>query len=105
MAIKIINLPPTTIVTAGVSVPVATSERRVTSITVQADADNADSIFIGGEGVTSSNGIEIAPGKTAEVTPDAVGRGFTEELLTTEVYIVSDTAGTIARSIIFIRRN
>lgn len=105
MAVEPFNLTPITITVANTAVSVdtgASTDRPVTSVSIQADKDNTGDIVIGGLGVTTTNGIQLGPGDVVEFEGDNAKHGA-EELLLSSIYINSATSGNSARVIAFRR--
>lgn len=103
MAIRLETLPVITMSSSNVPVQLSSTATRVTSVTIQADRTNSASIYLGDSSVTTSTGMEIVPGETAEVTADNVRAG-SEEFLLSDLYLVSGTSGMIARAAVFRRK-
>lgn len=104
MAVKVQTLPPVTVASAGTAVAVGSTAIAVTSLTIQAEDDNTGSLFIGDATVSSTNGLELVPGATAEITADSIGRGQSEEFYINEIYVNATTSGDTARAAAFRRR-
>jgi hypothetical protein len=101
MAVILQTLP--TVSTASSDVPLVVNNQHilVSSILIQADQDNTDSIYVGDVNVTSLTGVELMPGDSATIEVDLERNS---ELYLDEVYIISPSTLQKARLSVFRRR-
>lgn len=80
-------------------------ERIVTPIAIiQADPDNTNYIYVGSSSVSSSLGIQLAPGATYSLTGPSI-RGSDNNVDLSDWYIATDTAGNDARIQYLVKKN
>lgn len=103
MAVKLVTFPLLTLTSSGVPYQASGQRLALTSLTLQAGATNTGDVYVGGEGVSTSTGMAIAPGDTCEITADLGGR-FSEEFYADEVFIVTNTGGNTVRICGFTRK-
>lgn len=93
--LKIFTLPPITLA-AGTQTPIIAGLYSAYSITLQADVSNTGAVYFGGDGVDASSGMQIAAGDVATIEPPE-GRGATEQLDASSIFIYSQTSGSKVR--------
>lgn len=103
MAMQITTFPPVTIASGGVAVRISNLNLWVTSVTIEAAFTNVSKINVGDSTVTSSNGIEVTPGDTCAIEAPDGARNMAEMLLS-DIWVVSATAGDSVRVAAFKRK-
>lgn len=104
MAVKLVTLPNVTLTNSGTAYQIYGQPLAVTSVTIQADFTNGAKIALGGEGVTSTTGVEIPPGDTATIQADASSGRSAEEFYLNDIYVCSSMAGQVVRITAFTRK-
>lgn len=104
MSVKVQTLSPVIVASAGTAVQVDSNETPVSSLILQAQDSNTGSLFVGDSTVTSTNGLEVVPGATIEITGDSFGRGQSNEIILSDIYVNATTSGDRARAAAFRQR-
>jgi hypothetical protein len=94
--------PLQTLASAGVAQKISASEIAVEAILIFADSLNTGTIYVGGTGVTSSNGIPLTAGQELPIYTDR-SHGATADIDMSTVYINGDNTGDKVR-IIYMKR-
>jgi len=100
--IKIETLTPLILV-SNTPTQLSSLNTPVTSVTIQADIDNAGHIYFGDSTVTSSTGQIIFKGGAVPITADN-RPGGSEEILLSEIYVLATTGGDKVRLNVFRRK-
>ena len=103
MAVKIQTLPSITTAADNIAQPLSLTQVLTATIAIQAEATNTESVFIGGEGVTTSSGLELEPNDVMEIEGPNT-RGISDEFDVADCRIISATAGQKVRIIAFTRK-
>lgn len=96
MALKLKQLTPITITTAGTRVQVSATQLLATSVIFQSDPLNTGKVYIGDSAVTSVNGLALAAGESCSITPEAVRGNFTDIDLS-DIWVDSSVNANVVR--------
>jgi hypothetical protein len=91
-----------TLALAGTAQKLSAAEIAVEAILIFADATNVGTIYLGGTGVTSSNGIPLTAGQEIPIYTDRA-HGATADIDMSTIYINGDSTGDKVR-IIYMKR-
>lgn len=91
MALKLYTLAQITVATSGTEQQVSATATPISTLVVTAPAANTGKIYVGDSDVSTTRGIEVAPGATVSITADYSGTG--EELILSDFYIDAATDG------------
>ena len=94
--LKLFNLDPVTVVSAGVAYPITASPQYVASVSLQANYNNGGRVSVGGENVTNDNGILLDKGESAVIERPANTRDDIE-IEAGSIYVTSTSSGDIVR--------
>lgn len=103
MAIKLLTLPPVSIVNSNTAYQIYADSIPVTSVTIQAEFNNSAKVVIGSSSVTPTSGVEIPPGDTATIEGPQVN-GRSEEMYLNDIYVASSSGGQGVRIVAFGRK-
>jgi hypothetical protein len=96
MSVKLQTVSSVTTAVDNTAISLSASQVLTTTLTVQAEATNTESVFVGGSSVTTASGLELEPGDVMEIEGPNT-RGITEEFDVQDCYIISTTAGQKVR--------
>lgn len=94
--------PLQTLALAGTAQKISAAEIAVEALLIFADALNSGTIYVGGTGVTSSNGIPLTAGQELPIYTDR-SHGATADIDMSSIYINGDNTGDKVR-IIYMKR-
>lgn len=97
MAIYTPRTKAVTVTTAGVRVPLFDSRKLVASIIIETPNTNTFNVYVGGDDVSSANGIPIKPEKSIDMELQNDGNGKLMEIDASEIYLDSDSNGNTVR--------
>lgn len=96
MGQKLKPLGNVTVTTAGSRVRLTTSDIPATSIAIVADPLNTLNVYVGDSTVSASTGFPLAPGDVMPLSADRT-RGYSEEMMLSDIYVDADTNGNKVR--------
>lgn len=97
MAASFVSLTPITL-TSGSATRLASDHLYASSVIVYADDLNTGNVYIGGDNVTTSNGIPLSKGKMFDISHDVV-YGTNGKIDLSTLYLDTDTTNNLVRVI------
>lgn len=101
--LQLFSLPTVNVASGGVAYPLTATQVFAASISLQADFNNVGRISVGGEDVTTTTGIQLAPGDSCVIEYPSSAK-FTDEFDLSKIYITSASANDKVRVIYMKRR-